>query len=350
MHPQRVSAIDQRLQPARLQRVVFRTGLAVMFGAVLAAVFVPWQQTSEGYGRVVALRPGERIQPINTVVSGRITEWFVQDGQSVQAGDPIVKIQDIDPLYVQRLEQEIAAKERKVSLLTIAAETARKNWTRQQRLVADGLSAQRDAEKAKIEYKKLASDLQTNQAVLLKAQSKLSREQVRTVTAPADGTILQIMEGGLGGVVVKEGAKIATFEPRSQVLSAEIYIDGNDLSLIVPGRPVRLQFEGWPALQAQGWPALAIGTFDGVVHAVDSSSVRGGKYRVLVKHDPDSDQPWPDTRFLRQGTAVHAWVQLDVVRLGYEIWRKINDFPVGTIQISTDTKGSKKETSSGAKK
>ena len=93
------------------------------------------------------------------------------------------------------------------------------------------------------------------------------------------------------------------------------------------GRHVRLQFEGWPAVQFAGWPSVAVGTFGGVVTLVDSSDFNGmGKFRILVVPDP-ADQSWPEGRFLRQGVRAKGWVLLDQVRLGYELWRRVNGFP-----------------------
>jgi membrane fusion protein, adhesin transport system len=34
-----------------------------------------------------------------------------------------------------------------------------------------------------------------------------------------------------------------------------------------------------------------------------------------------------EPRFLRQGVRVKAWVLLDQVSLGYELWRRMNAFP-----------------------
>jgi hypothetical protein len=87
---------------------------------------------------------------------------------------------------------------------------------------------------------------------------------------------------------------------------------------------VRLQFDGWPALQFSGGPRAAVGTFGGVVAVVDQVSAPDGRFRVLVTPDPD-DEPWPAQ--LRQGSGVLGWAMLDEVRLGYELWRRVNGFP-----------------------
>ena len=43
---------------------------------------------------------------INALVPGRIEEWYVRDGSSVKKGDPIVRIADIDPQLIDRLQAE----------------------------------------------------------------------------------------------------------------------------------------------------------------------------------------------------------------------------------------------------
>ena len=95
---------------------------------------------------------------------------------------------------------------------------------------------------------------------------------------------------------------------------------------MTPGREVRLQFEGWPAVQFVGWPSAARGTFGGIVTVVDSHDNGKGKFRVLVEPDPN-DVSWPSRRYLRQGVQVKGWVLLDEVSLGFEIWRQLNGFP-----------------------
>ena len=57
----------------------------------------------------------------------------------------------------------------------------------------------------------------------------------------------------------------------------ELWARGNDAPLITPGRKVRLQFEGWPAVQFAGWPSVAVGTFGGIVGVVDA--YRGAEAR-----------------------------------------------------------------------
>ena len=97
----------------------------------------------------------------------------------------------------------------------------------------------------------------------------------------------------------------------------------NDLPLLEVSRPVRLQFEGWPAVHHR----LALGggrvTFwrRGGAHRRDDDGA--GKFQVLVR--PNSEEAWLG-RVLRQGVPGEGWVLLDSVRLG-ELWRRFTSFP-----------------------
>ena len=150
-----------------------------------------------------------------------------------------------------------------------------------------------------------------------------ARAALYTVTAPQDGWIVQAMRAGVGEQV-KEGEAIVTVMPGHARQAAAIHVSATDVPLLAPGRKVRLQFDGWPALQFSGWPAVAVGTFGGEIAVVDQVAGADGRYRVLVRPDP-ADEPWPAQ--LRQGSGVLGWAMLDEVRLGYELWRRINGFP-----------------------
>jgi hypothetical protein len=143
--------------------------------------------------------------------------------------------------------------------------------------------------------------------------------------APCDGVLYRLVTAE-GTQSVKKGDELFTIVPDVESLSVELTIAGNDTSFVREGQEVRLQFEGWPAVQFVGWPSVAIGTFGGRVRVIDKFSEGAGKFRILVV--PDPDQPaWPDERFLRQGMRANGWVMLNQVSLGFEIWRQLNGFP-----------------------
>lgn len=199
-------------------------------------------------------------------------------------------------------------------------------------------------ESARASRGKAKASVQDARAKLVDFEVKMARQSVQLITAPTDGTVFRIQRSS-GQEQVKPGDLLATLVPDSHDRVAAIMVDGNDAPIISPGRKVRLQFEGWPAVQFAGWPSVAVGSFGGIVAVVDSADDGKGDFRVLVRPDPES-QVWPDVSYLRQGTRAKAWILLDQVTIGYELWRRFNGFPPATKVAPT---GSGKATNKGKK-
>lgn len=335
-------------EPRVLKILSYVVGGLLIFTFIIL-IITPWQQTSQGAGQVIAFDPNDRVQNISSTVPGRIDKWFVQDGSKVKKGDPIVEIIDNDPNFIERLKLERDATFKKYQAAKSASETALLNYKRQKDLFDQGLSSRTKFEKAKITYQKLLASEASAAASLAKAEVKLSRQERQLIVAPRDGIILRVLHGS-GSVFVKEGDILAIFVPTVMRSAVEIYIDGNDLPLIYPGRHVRLQFEGWPAVQFSGWPSVAIGTFGGVVRIVDPSASKNGKFRVIVT--PEKENQWPKQTYLRQGTRAYGWILLNQVRLGYELWRQFNNFPasINEDQVKIINKSSSKDSKSKKEK
>jgi adhesin transport system membrane fusion protein len=199
----------------------------------------------------------------------------------------------------------------------------RRAWLRQVKASTDA-----EIENAEAALASAETDVASTDATLARLDVGISRQRAQTIGAPVDGTILSIV-GRLGGEQVNRGEVLAVIVPKTQDRAVALYVDGNDAALVKPGSPVRLQFEGWPAVQFSGWPSVAVGTFGGKVAFVDPADDGRGDFRILVVPDPD-DGPWPAASYLRQGVLAKGWVLLNRVSLGFEIWRQFNGFPPTT--------------------
>ena len=166
-----------------------------------------------------------------------------------------------------------------------------------------------------------------------------SKVHLASCRSPCDGVIYRLVTAE-GASTVKEGDELFTIVPDVEELAVELVVSGNDTSFIREGQEVRLQFEGWPAVQLMGWPSLAVGTFGGRVKMIDKFSEGAGKFRILVV--PDGETDWPKD-LLRQGMRANGWVMLNQVTLGFEIWRQLNGFPpsVDEKKSSDEEKGKK---------
>ncbi len=117
----------------------------------------------------------------------------------------------------------------------------------------------------------------------------------------------------MGAEMLKEGTPLMEFVPFTEDFAVEMLIDGNDIPLVQgeqaatdshparPGDPVRLQFEGWPAVQFVGWPSVAVGTFGGRVQLIDETPYKNGKFRILVVPIRQIN-PGPSRGFCVRGT------------------------------------------------
>ncbi len=196
---------------------------------------------------------------------------------------------------------------------------------------ADG---QAQVDDATASLQQALSDEQKALGELTKIDVRIARQATQRVQAPIDGVVLRVL-ARQGAEMVKAGDVLMELVPESGHNVVELWVDGNDAPLVSPGRKVRLQFEGWPALQFIGWPSIAVGTFGGEVLVVDASDNGRGEFRALVQADPASPS-WPEQRYLRQGVRANGWILLDRVTLGFEIWRQFNGFPPTTTAPGAD--------------
>ena len=83
---------------------------------VLLGMFLPWTQNIRARGTVTSLTPDQRPQTIHSIIPGRLEEWFVKEGQLVNKGGTILRLSEVkpeylDPLLLDRTQQQINAKE-----------------------------------------------------------------------------------------------------------------------------------------------------------------------------------------------------------------------------------------------
>ncbi len=316
----------RRLHPPPVMRML---GRMIVIGIIIFILFitlVPWVQTAQGAGQVIAFDPRDRQQNITALVPGRIERWYVTDGASVKAGEPIARVIDLDPEFLSRLRAERGQKLAEMAATEAAMATAQRDVNRMQRLFAEGLAARRDMELAQIKVADYAAKLAASRADINRIDVNLRRQSEQLIRAPRDGRILRVSAIDTA-TIVKQGDVLATFVPEHSRRVVELYIDGRDVPLINVGRRVRLEFEGWPAIQFSGWPSVAKGFFDGEVAALDLNASPNGLFRLLVTPSPDRD-PWPPEQSVRLGAKVRGWVQMNTVPIWFELWRVLNDFPL----------------------
>lgn len=83
--------------------------------AMVLIFFLPWTQNIKVKGNVSTLYQDQRPQQLHSPIPGRIVKWYVKNGDYVKKGDTLLQLSEVkedymDPLLVQRTEQQVEAK------------------------------------------------------------------------------------------------------------------------------------------------------------------------------------------------------------------------------------------------
>jgi len=205
-------------------------------------------------------------------------------------------------------------------------EAKRQEWQAKINKVLSQLEkARAEVVQAEININKSEEEVYRLRSKLLDQERKVAAQRTQDVVAPRNGYVMNLAVVD-NSSIVKPGDQLCRIVPRTEKIAVQMWVSGNDAPLIAPGRKVRLQFEGWPAVQFSGWPSVAVGTFGGEVAFVDPTDNGLGRFRVVIVPD-EQDTPWPEQPYLRQGVRANGWALLDQVPLWYEAWRRMNGFP-----------------------
>lgn len=172
---------------------------------------------------------------------------------------------------------------------------------------------------------KIKGEMADSENSLHTSEISLSRQNMQKIVAPRAGTIFRLPVNSQSQII-KQGDPLLVIVPHTSERAVELWVDGRDAPLITRDSVVRLEFEGWPAIQVPGWAQVGVGTFEGKIAFVDPTDNGSGHFRIMVVPSKDS-AAWPSPRFLRQGISTKGWVLLERVTIGYELWRLLNGFP-----------------------
>lgn len=391
---------------------------------IVIFMFLPWTQNIRSKGNVTTLLQEQRPQQVNTLIGGRVTKWYVKEGDFVKQGDTLVQLSEVkvdylDPDLLARTKEQLAGKQLAVEYykskvdvtekqigaintglqlkmnqlanklkqldLKVQSDSAEfiaatndfnistKQFNRQKSMYDSGLvsltqleirnqqyqnalakkisaenklaNSKQDLNITRIEMSALRQEntekvakaqgeqfqsltqIASGSADIAKLQNQYASYNIRNgmyyVLASQSGQIIKAQIAGIGEFV-KDGEMIAEIVPDKIQYAVELFVEPLDLPLISPNQKVRFMFDGFPAIVFSGWPKASSGTFGGEIVAVESNVSINGKFRVLVKEDPD-DRPWP--KELKIGTGAQGIALLNDVPVWYELWRNINGFP-----------------------
>jgi multidrug resistance efflux pump len=196
-----------------------------IFVLMIGFLFLPWQQNIRADGVVTGLKPQERPQVVNTTIGGRILEWYVQEGQYVKQGDPLVKLAEIkdkylDPQTAQRIQEQVQGKEQVIRY------TREKYNALGDQLVAlrQGLALSLDKARNKVDQGRFKVTSDSAALVAARIDYDIALQQVRRYE--------QLYRDGLISLTQIEARRIKVQETQAKLTSAENKLAGSQNELI----------------------------------------------------------------------------------------------------------------------
>jgi multidrug resistance efflux pump len=177
-------------------------------------LFLPWTQNISGSGSVTTLKPNQRPQSIQSVISGRIEKWYVQEGDFVKKGDTILYISEIkedymDPNLVANTKKQVNAK--KLSLESYGSKVITLSSQIQSIESEKILKLQQAENKIKQSLLKIKSD--SMDLVAVKTQLKIANTQF--------GRSVQLNNEGLKPLTDVEEKRLKLQEVEAKIITQE---------------------------------------------------------------------------------------------------------------------------------
>ncbi len=215
-----------------------------------------------------------KIQPALVVamspdVSGEIIELPIKDGQSVQKGDLLFKIQP--DIYINQVDQSLAQLNaaKSQSMETLARKLKAEDDFRKASLLykeklisqSDFIASKANADAAQASYRASMYTIQQNKSLLNQNQERMKKTIVR---APINGTIIALNSKpgervvGTGQFPGTEVLRLANLDS----MQVEVEVNENDIVNVKPGNPVSITVD-----------AYGERIFKGVVHEISNSAI-----------------------------------------------------------------------------
>jgi HlyD family secretion protein len=201
----------------------------------------------------------EKMVKINAEVSGEIILLPVKDGQKVQKGDLLVRINpDIYQAAVDGAEAALVSAKASLALSEANLEKSESEYKRAQGLYEKTLMSEQDFVGSKTTYK--VSKAQYESAVSGVTQAVASLNQAKeslaktSIYAPMDGTVSQLIsELGerVSGSSFTEGTEIMTVSDLLR-MEARINVGENDVVLIAVNDTANIQVDAYPDRKLKG--------------------------------------------------------------------------------------------------
>ncbi|WP_395626510.1 HlyD family secretion protein [Daejeonella sp.] len=103
--------------------------MLIVLGIMILVLLLPWTQNIRSRGNVSTLNPEQRPQEVNSLITARISKWYIQNGDFVSKGDTLLALAEtkdeyLDPNLLQRTTEQLNAKSQSADFYRNKAKTS----------------------------------------------------------------------------------------------------------------------------------------------------------------------------------------------------------------------------------
>jgi len=209
----------------------------------------------DGFGRA---KPSVEVS-VRSEVSGEIRELFVQEGDRVKTGDPLVRLRDDD--YVAAVRQARAGVfQARAQLSSARADSvrARQERERTEVLASRQVMAPAERDSVRAAYRQATARVRAAQAAVEQAQADLDQTQERAaqtrLQSPIDGIVtrlnVEVGERVLGSIRV-QGTEIMRLGG-PEAMEFTVPVPEDRIPVVDPGDPVEITTEAYEDQTLEG--------------------------------------------------------------------------------------------------
>ncbi|VBB09644.1 rtx secretion protein d gram-negative bacteria [Lucifera butyrica] len=204
---------------------------------------------------------GQTAAAVSAKIAGRIETVLVHEGQSVKAGDPLVKLESVEQANSVRTARDAVTK------VKINYDFAAADYKRYKKLYDLGAISEQQLETADAKLKSSQADLSSASASLNSAEQQYG---YGVITAPVDGVVAN--KTATVGQVVSPGTPLMVVENINTVY-AVVNIEQEDLGRVQAGQKAAATVDAYPGK-----------IFDGLVERMNpAASTANRMFRTKIR-------------------------------------------------------------------
>jgi multidrug efflux pump subunit AcrA (membrane-fusion protein) len=251
---------------------------------LLGLLFLPWTQNIRAKGQITSLFQEQKPQKIYSPIAGKISRWWVKEGDFVEQGDTLAKISEIkaeylDPNLISRTQEQLDAKKGSVAFYEQKVQTTEAqiaNLSTSKALKQDQLSNKITALQQKLTGEKAELDATANEYTLAKDQFERNQKMYK------EGLISQTQFQQRNAAMQNTLAKKTIAENKVNQTLQEIQNTKIELSGVDQEYSEKMNKAAGEKFQSLGMIETGKGEVAKLENQVASYTIRDGMYYILA--------------------------------------------------------------------